>query len=237
MPTGAKPVRHHGAVVEILVIEDEVRLARALAEGLESRGFTVTLCHDGQSGYQRAKERKADVIVLDLMLPVLSGAEVCARLRAEGVWTPILVLTAREGESDETDVLNLGADDYLRKPFSYPVLVARCRALLRRAAAGDPAELVVDDLVLDPRRRTLRRGDTPIELTRREFALLEYLMRNKGRARSKQEILDHVWGVGYARGVNVVEVYVGYLRRKVDVPFGTATVQTVRGQGYVLEGS
>jgi two-component system, OmpR family, response regulator len=114
--------------------------------------------------------------------------------------------------------------------------VARCRALLRRAASGDPVEIVVDDLVLDPRRRTLRRGETPIELTRREFALLEYLMRNRGRPRTKQEILDHVWGVGYARDANVVEVYVGYLRRKVDAPFGTASVQTVRGQGYVLEG-
>jgi two-component system, OmpR family, response regulator len=221
--------------VDVLVIEDEVRLARALAEGLESRGFTVTLRHDGQSGYRQAKEREADVIVLDLMLPGLSGAEVCARLRAEGVRTPILVLTAREGESDETDVLNLGADDYLRKPFSYDVLVARCRALLRRASAGGPEELVVGDLVLDPRRRTLRLGETPIELTRREFALLEYLMRNRDRPRTKQEILDHVWGVGSARDANVVEVYVGYLRRKVDVPFGRTTVRTVRGQGYLLE--
>lgn len=221
--------------MEVLVIEDEVRLARALAEGLESRGFTVTLRHDGQSGYRQAKEREADVIVLDLMLPGLSGAEVCARLRAEGVRTPILVLTAREGESDETDVLNLGADDYLRKPFSYDVLVARCRALLRRASAGGPEELVVGDLVLDPRRRTLRLGETPIELTRREFALLEYLMRNRDRPRTKQEILDHVWGVGSARDANVVEVYVGYLRRKVDVPFGRTTVRTVRGQGYLLE--
>ena len=221
--------------MEVLVIEDEVRLARALAEGLESRGFTVTLCHDGQSGYERAKEREADVIVLDLMLPVLSGEEVCARLRAEGVWTPILVLTAREGELDETDVLNLGADDYLRKPFSYPVLVARCRALLRRPPTGGSAEIVVGDLVLDPRRRTLRRGETPIELTRREFALLEYLMRNRGTPRTKQEILDHVWGVGNARDVNLVEVYVGYLRRKLDAPFDRSMVRTVRGQGYVLE--
>jgi two-component system, OmpR family, response regulator len=237
MPVAGTPLGHDGRVVEVLVIEDEVRLARAVAEGLTSRGFTVTLCHDGHSGYRQAKERQPDVIVLDLMLPDMSGAQVCARLREEGVWTPILVLTARDGVSDETDVLNLGADDYLRKPFSYPVLVARCRALLRRAAAGDPAEIVVDDLVLDPRRRTVRRGDTSIDLTRREFALLEYLMRNRGKPRSKQEILDHVWGVGSAREANVVEVYVGYLRRKVDAPFGTASVQTVRGQGYVLEGT
>jgi two-component system OmpR family response regulator len=223
-------------VVHVLVAEDEVRLARALAHGLEPQGFSVTLCHDGQAAYELAKEREIDVIVLDLMLPVLSGADVCRRLRAEGVWTPILVLTARDGVSDETDVLNLGADDYLRKPFSYSVLVARCRALLRRASAGDPAELVVGDLILDPRRRTLRRGDTPIELTRREFALLEYLMRNQGTPRTKQEILDHVWGVGYSRDANVVEVYVGYLRRKVDLPFGTETLCTRRGQGYLLEG-
>jgi DNA-binding response OmpR family regulator len=221
-------------VVSILVVEDEVRLARALADGLSSRGFGVTVCHDGQSAYQVAKERKVDVIVLDLMLPRLSGAEVCRRLRAEGVWTPILVLTAVDGESDETTALNIGADDYLRKPFSYPVLVARCRALLRRSAAGDPADLVVDDLVLDPRRRTVRRGDTAIDLTRREFAVLELLMRNHDRPLSKQEILDHVWGPGYSRDANVVEVYVGYLRRKVDQPFGRATVQTMRGQGYLL---
>jgi two-component system OmpR family response regulator len=224
-------------MVHVLVVEDEVRLARALGDGLESRGFRVTLCHDGQTGYDLAKERDIDVIVLDLMLPRLSGTEVCRRLRTEGVWTPILVLTARNGESDETDALDLGADDYLRKPFSYSVLVARCRALMRRGAAGDPGELVVDDLVLDPRRRTLRRGDTPIELTRREFALLEYLMRNEGRPRTKQEILDHVWGVGYGREANVVEVYVGYLRRKVDAPFGRTTVRTLRGQGYLLDAS
>ena len=225
----------HDEGVEVLVIGDEVRLARALAEGLESRGLTVTLCQDVESGYQKAKERDADVIVLDLMLPLLSGAEVCARLRAEGVGTPILVLTAGEEESDEVDVLNVGADDYLRKPFSYDVVVARCRALVRRASAGGPHEVVVGDLVLNPRRRTLRRGETPIELTPREFALLEYLMRNRDRPRTKQEILDHVWGVGTARDANVVEVYVGYLRRKVDAPFGRTTVRTVRGQGYVIE--
>ena len=146
------------------------------------------------------------------------------------------MLTAREAEAVETEVLNLGADDYLRKPFSYEVLVARCRALARRASAGAPAEVVVGDLVLDPRRRTLRLGETPIELTRREFALLEYLMRNRDRPRTKQEILDHVWGVGFARDANVVEVYMGYLRRKVDAPFGRSTLRTVRGQGYMLVG-
>jgi DNA-binding response OmpR family regulator len=222
-------------VVEVLVVEDEVRLAHALSDGLESRGFKVTLRHDGQSGYRRAKEHGADVIVLDLMLPGLSGEDMCRRLRAEGVWTPILVLTARDGESVETDLLNIGADDYLRKPFSYSVLVARCRALLRRASTGDAAEIAVGDLVLDPRRRTVRRGDVPIELTKREFALLEHLMRHHDRPRTKQEILDHVWGTGFARDANVVEVYMGYLRRKVDQPFGISSIRTVRGQGYMIE--
>jgi two-component system, OmpR family, response regulator len=221
-------------VGSILIVEDEVRLARAIADGLSSRGLDATVCHDGQSGYEAAKERDVDVIVLDRMLPRLSGADVCRRLRAEGVWTPIIVLTAVEGESDETSALNLGADDYLRKPFSYPVLVARVRALLRRGMAGAPADLVVDDLVLDPRRRTVRRGDAAISLTRREFALLELLMRNHDRPLSKQEILDHVWGAGYSRDANVVEVYVGYLRRKVDQPFDTESLLTLRGQGYML---
>jgi len=221
-------------VLDVLIVEDEERLARALAEGLKAHGFSATVCHDGQTGYRLAKENEFDVVVLDLMLPVLSGAELCKRLRKEGIWTPILVLTAREGLSVEVDVLNLGADDYLRKPFSYSVLVARCRALSRRAAFGPPEELVLDDLVLDPRRRTVRRGETPIELTRREFALLEYLIRSEGIPRTKREILDHVWGAGFSRGVNVVEVYVSYLRRKVDLPFGTSTVRTLRGRGYVL---
>jgi two-component system, OmpR family, response regulator len=222
-------------MVRVLVVEDEVGLAQSLADGLHEHGFTVSTTHDGFSGYRLAKESEFDLIVLDWMLPGMSGIEMCHRLRAEDVATPILILTAKDGTTDETDALELGADDYLRKPFSYDVLVARCRALLRRASAGGPEELVVGDLVLDPRRRTLRLGETPIELTRREFALLEYLMRNRDRPRTKQEILDHVWGVGSARDANVVEVYVGYLRRKVDVPFGRTTVRTVRGQGYRLE--
>ncbi|MEO6472936.1 MAG: response regulator transcription factor [Aeromicrobium sp.] len=223
-------------MLNVLIVEDEVRLARALADGLESQGIKATVCHDGQSGYREAKDHDFDVIVLDLMLPALSGTEVCKRLREEGVWTPILVLTARDGESVEANILNLGADDYLRKPFSYSVLVARCRALSRRTAAAGPPEFVLDDLVLDPRRHTVRRGGTSIDLTRREFALLEYLMRHQGKACTKQEILDHVWGPDFGRDANVVEVYVGYLRRKVDIPFGKSTVRTLRGRGYVLSG-
>jgi len=218
--------------VRILVVEDEQRLARAIAHGLEDHGFAVELAYDGVTGLWKAREQDFDAIVLDIMLPRLSGLEVCKRLRAEECWTPILILTAKDGEYAEADGLDLGADDYLRKPFSYVVLVARLNALLRRSAPARPAKLVVGDLLLDPGRRTVRRGVVPIELTRREYSLLEYLMRNAGQTRSKHEILDHVWGADFDREPNVVEVYVGYLRRKIDLPFGTATIDTVRGHGY-----
>ncbi|MDQ3105250.1 MAG: response regulator transcription factor [Actinomycetota bacterium] len=218
----------------MLVVEDEERLGRALANGLRNVGFDVKLALDGEMGYQLAKQEQVDVIVLDLLLPGMSGVEVCRRLRAEGRWTPILVLTARGGEADETEVLDAGADDYLRKPFSYPVLLARCRALLRRGPAERPPLLSADDLVVDVAVRTVRRGDVTIDLTRREFALLEYLMRHRGVVRSKQEILNEVWGAAPQRDLNVVEVYIGYLRRKVDEPFGTASLRTLRGQGYRL---
>ncbi len=218
----------------ILVVEDEVRLAGAVAAGLRGRGYDVTVAHDGHSGYRMAKEELPDAIVLDLMLPGLSGLAVCRRLREQELWIPILVLTAKDGEADETAALNMGADDYLRKPFSYPVLVARCRALLRRGPRHGPAELVAGDLILDPSRRMVRRGDTPIELTRREFALLEHLMRNTGQVQSKEALLSEVWGGMTRHDPNLVEVYIGYLRRKVDQPFGTATVRTARGHGYLI---
>jgi two-component system OmpR family response regulator len=218
--------------VRILVVEDEQRMARAIARGLENHGFAVEVAHDGVTGLWKGREQSFDAIVLDIMLPGISGYEVCKRLRAEGLWAPILMLTAKDGEHDEADALDLGADDYLRKPFSYVVLIARLNALLRRGAPTRPSELAVGDLVLDPGRRTVRRGNTPIELTRREFSLLEYLMRNAGQTCSKLEILDHVWGADFDRDDNVVEVYVGYLRRKIDQPFGTATIATVRGHGY-----
>jgi len=220
--------------VRILVVEDEKRLARAIARGLEDRGFAVELAYDGATGLWMAREQDFDAIVLDIMLPALSGYEVCERLRAVGCWTPILMLTAKDGEFAEADGLDLGADDYLHKPFSYVVLVARLNALLRRGAPVRPAKLVVGDLVLDPGRRVVRRGEVPIELTRREYSLLEYLMRSAGQTRSKSEILDHVWGADFDREPNVVEVYVGYLRRKIDQPFGTATIDTVRGHGYLV---
>jgi DNA-binding response OmpR family regulator len=220
----------------VLVVEDEVGLARALEDGLKDEGFSVSVAHDGFAGYRLAKESEFDVIVLDWMLPAMSGVEVCQRLRSEDVSTPILILTAKEGTNDETDALEIGADDYLRKPFTFSVLVARCHALLRRGAPGGGwAELIAGDLVFDPRRRTARRGHEHVELSRREAALLEYLMRADGETRSKEEILRDVWGGPEARDTNLVEVYVGYLRKKLDLPFGTNMFRTVRGKGYRLE--
>lgn len=220
--------------MQILVVEDETQLASAIERGLQDRGFEVLAAVDGQAGYRLAKDPGVDAIIMDLNLPGMPGLEVCRRLRDEGFWTPILVLTAMDRESDETDALNLGADDYLRKPFSFDVLVARCRALTRRGPARLPAELRVGDLVLDPRRRSARHGEHPLALTPREFTLLEFLVRSPGRPRSKQEILEEVWWDLSPRDPNLVEVYVGYLRRKVDQPFGTSLVKTVRGQGYVV---
>jgi two-component system, OmpR family, response regulator len=221
--------------MRLLVVEDEVNLASAIERGLRDRGFEVALAHDGYTGYQLAKGALFDAIVLDLMLPGLPGLEVCRRLRAEGFWTPILVLTAKDRESDETESLGAGADDYLRKPFSFEVLVARCRALARRGPAALPAELRVGDLVLDPRHRSARRGEQPLMLTPREFSLLEFLVREPGRVHSKEQILAEVWGDAADRDPNVVEVYIGYLRRKVDQPFGSTLVRTVRGEGYMLQ--
>ena len=220
--------------MRVLVVEDEVRLAGALARGLEQRGCDVEVAYDGPSAYRVAGASRFDAIVLDVMLPGLSGYAVCQRLRADGVQTPILVLTAKDAERDETDALDLGADDYLRKPFSYLVLHARLNALVRRVAIGRPPPMVVGDLVLDPATRQVRRGGQPIDLTPRELALLTFLMRNVGTTRSKQDILEQVWGLTFDRDPNVVEVYVGYLRRKIDQPFGTASLRTVRGQGYRL---
>jgi DNA-binding response OmpR family regulator len=221
--------------MRVLVIDDEERLARALGRGLEDQGFSTALAFDGDTGYQLGATGRFDAIVLDLMLPGLSGTEVCRRLRAARIWTPIIVLTARDGEEDETRALDLGADDYLRKPFSYRVLVARLHALLRRGPADGPAELAVGDLVLDLTGRTVRRGEVVVALSRREFALLEHLARNAGRTVSKTEILQQVWAGGRSHDPNVVEVYMGYLRRKVGEPLALAGLSTVRGEGYRLD--
>ncbi|MEO3807641.1 response regulator transcription factor [Sphaerisporangium sp. B11E5] len=221
--------------MRVLVVEDERRMAAALRRGLQAEGFAVDLAHDGEDGLHLAREGDYDAVVLDIMLPGLSGYKVCERLRAEENWVPILMLSAKDGEYDLADGLDLGADDYLTKPFSYVVLVARLRALMRRGARRRPAVLRAGDLALDPAARTVTRGGEPIELTPREFGLLEYLLRRPGEVVSKTEILEHVWDT-YDTDPNVVEVYVGYLRRKIDAPFGRTTLRTVRGAGYRLSG-
>src|SRR5487761_722480 len=220
--------------MRVLVVEDERRLAAAVRVGLQAEGFAVDLAHDGEDGLHLAREGGYDAVVLDIMLPRLSGYKVCERLRAEDNWVPILILSAKDGEYDQADGLDLGADDYLTKPFSYVVLAARLRALLRRGARPRPAVLAAGDLRLDPAAHTVRRGETDIDLTAREFALLEYLMRRAGQVVSKTEILEHVWDAYDAAELNVVEVYASYLRRKIDVPFGRGALQTVRGAGYRL---
>jgi DNA-binding response OmpR family regulator len=220
--------------MRILVVEDEEHLAAAVADGLGAEGFDVDVSYDGNDGLWRAREGSYDAIVLDVLLPGIHGYKVCRTLRDEGVWTPILILTAKDGEFDEAEALDTGADDFLSKPFSFVVLLARLRALIRRGAPPRPNVLTVGDLSLDPAARRVHRGDTEIRLTAREFALLEFLVRKDGDVASKSEILDHVWGIDFAGDPNVVEVYVGYLRRKIDQPFGVETIQTVRGAGYRL---
>lgn len=220
--------------MRVLVVEDEVRLAAAIARGLRAEGFDVETVADGVEGYWRASERPYGAIVLDILLPGMNGYQVCRQLRADGVSTPILVLTAKDGEYDEADALDLGADDFLRKPFHYVVLVARLRALQRRGAAQRPAPLTVGDLRFDPGARRCRRGTTPISLSAREASLLEFLLIRGGDPVGKGELLDAVWGAEDDHDPNLVEVYIGYLRRKVDRPFGRNSIQTVRGVGYRL---
>ncbi|MEU6366922.1 response regulator transcription factor [Streptomyces sp. NPDC046931] len=223
--------------MRVLVIEDERGLAEAIAQGLAEEGFVTDASYDGVDGLWRAVHEPHDAIVLDLMLPGLSGYEVLKRLRAARVWAPVLVLTAKDGEYDEADALDLGADDYLSKPFSYVVLVAHLRALLRRGAPARPAVLAAGDLALDPARRRCHRAGREIALTAREFTLLEFLLRHPDEVVSKTDILDHVWEENFDGDTNVVEVYVGYLRRKIDAPFGRRTIETVRGAGYRLHGT
>ena len=220
--------------VRVLVVEDEARLAKTLKVGLAAEGFVVVTADNGTDGLWLATEDQFDVVVLDIMLPGLSGYEVLRRMRAASVWTPVLMLTAKDGDYEQADAFDLGADDYLTKPFSFIVLTARLRALLRRGAPERPAILAAGDLSLDPARRSVHRGEVPITLTPREFGLLEYLMRNHDIAVTKTQILQHVWDAHYAGPDNVVEVYMGYLRRKIDTPFGTNTIETVRGVGYRL---
>ncbi len=220
--------------MRVLVVEDETRLAASLKRGLGADGFAVDVAHNGIDGLWAAREHAYDAIVLDIMLPGLNGYQICATLRAEQCWTPILMLTAAADELDETEGLDTGADDYITKPFSHLVLVARLRALLRRGARERPATLTAGDLHLDPARRRAWRGEQPLDLTTRELAVLEYLLRRAGEVVSKREFLDHVWDGDFDGDPNIVEVYIRYLRKKVDLPFGRSSIQTIRGSGYRL---
>ncbi|ADL45277.1 response regulator transcription factor [Micromonospora aurantiaca] len=216
--------------MRLLVVEDETRLAAALRRGLSAEGFVVDVAATGPDGLDAARHGEYDAMILDVMLPGLSGYEVVRRLRAEQRWLPVLMLSAKDGEYDQADGLDCGADDYLTKPFSYVVLLARLRALLRRGAPRRPTVLTVGDLRLDPARRRVTRADTEVVLTSREYALLDYLMRRPGEVVSKTELLDHVWDASVDTAPNAVEVYVGYLRRKI----GRERLETVRGAGYRL---
>lgn len=220
--------------MRVLVVEDERRLALALQRGLQSEGFSVDVALDGPQGLWMATEHDYDLIVLDIMLPGLNGYRVCAKLRAAGNESGILMLTAKDGEYDEAEALDTGADDFLSKPFSYLVLVARLRALGRRTGGRRPQVLRFGDLLIDPARRTCSRGAAEIRLTAREFAILEYLGRRSGEVVSKRDILEQVWDAAFDGDPNVVEVHVSAVRRKVDAPFGRAALETVRGAGYRL---
>lgn len=214
--------------MRVLLVDDEVALATTLASGLSGLGFDVEVAHDGVSALERATAGPFDVVVLDVMLPGLDGHEVCRALRAREVWTPVLVLTAKDGEHDETDAFDVGADDYLRKPFSFQVLVARLRALVRRTAPERPAVLVAGALSLDPSRQRVHLRGEEVRLTAREFQVLHFLMRNAGDVVTKADVLENVWDEFYEGDDNLIEVYVGYLRRKVGRDF----IETVRGAGY-----
>jgi DNA-binding response OmpR family regulator len=220
--------------VRVLVVEDEQGLAEGLRRGLEAEGFATDVAATGTDGLWMAREHPYDAIVLDIMLPGMNGYLVCRTLREEQVWTPILMLTAKDGELDEAEALDTGADDYVTKPFSYVALVARIRALIRRGAVERPAILRAGDLRFDPGSRRTFRGDAELTLTAREAALLEFLLRRAGSVVSKIDIVDHVWEAEFDGSLNIVEVYIRHLRNKVDRPFGREAIQTVRGAGYRL---
>jgi DNA-binding response OmpR family regulator len=218
--------------VKLLLVDDDDTLTAALQRGLRAEGFTVEVVRDGIEAVWRARDGGYDLILLDVMLPGRNGYRVCAELREGGNRTPILMLTAKDGALDETEGLDTGADDYLRKPFSFRVLVSRIHALLRRAALGDPPPMQLGDLRVEPRHRRVLRGDTEIALTAREFDLLSYLVRRPGQVVPKSQLLAGVWEDDFEGDPNVVEVYVGRLRRKIDEPFARRTLETVRGAGY-----
>ena len=220
--------------MRVLVAEDHVKMASLLRRGLVEEGYAVDVVPDGREAVVRATASEYDVIVLDVMLPELDGFEVCRRVRASGVWSPVLMLTARDAVEDRVDGLDAGADDYLTKPFSFAELLARLRALSRRGPVERPALLETGSLRLDPATRRVWRGDAEIGLSPKEFALLETFMRRPGQVLGRFELLEHVWDYAYENRSNVVDVYVRYLREKVDRPFGVASIETVRGVGYRL---
>jgi two-component system OmpR family response regulator len=218
--------------MRVLVVEDDVKVAAAVRRGLEAEGFAVDVAHDGLDGLWRATELTYDLVVLDLMLPGRNGFQVCADLRAAGDWTPVLVLTAKDGEWDQVEALDTGADDFLAKPFSFPVLVARLRALLRRPATGGGAPFAAGDLRVDPAARRVWRDAAEVALTAREFDVLAHLVHRAGTVVSKDDLLAAVWADEGDRDANLVEVYIRRLRRKIDEPFGRRSIETVRGAGY-----
>jgi two-component system OmpR family response regulator len=220
--------------MRVLVVEDEARVASAVKRGLEAEGFAVDVAGDGTDGLWLAQEHEYDAIVLDIMLPGLNGYRICATLREAGDWTPILMLTAKNGEYDEAEALDEGADDYLTKPFSYVVLVARLRALLRRSGRGQRVTYEAGELRLDPASHRVWQAEKEIELTAREFSVLEFLMSRAGEVVPKRDILEHVWDFDFEGDPNIIEVYIRRLRRKIDEPFDRHAIETIRGAGYRL---
>jgi heavy metal response regulator len=221
--------------MRILVVEDEKKVASFIQRGLEAEHYTVDVAYDGETGLARAIEGHHDLLILDLMLPGRDGAAVLRELRTRRLGVPILLLTARATVTDKVHGLDLGADDYLTKPFEFAELLARVRALLRRGATAPSPRLALADLALDPATREVTRGGRRIDLTAREFALLEFFLRNPGRVLSRALIAQHVWGVSFDTFTNVIDVYVNYLRKKIDADFEPKLLHTVRGAGYVLK--
>ena len=220
--------------MKLLLVDDDTALTSSLQRGLQAEGFVIDVSTDGLDALWRAEETSYGAIILDIMLPGRNGFAVCAELRKRGDWTPILMLTAKDGDLDQAEALDTGADDYLTKPFSFAVLVARLRALLRRAEVRTLSPMTVGDLHIDPARMIAARGSTRIELTTRQFHVLEHLVRNAGSVVSKQDLLDAVWSSEFEGDPNIVEVYVHRLRRQIDEPFDRHSLQTVRGAGYRL---
>ena len=220
--------------MRVLVVDDEVRLADGVRRGLVAEGFAVDVAHNGVDGLWRARETRYDAIVLDLMMPGMSGWKVCEALRSEGNWTPVLMLTAKDGEWDQVEALDAGADDYVTKPFSFAILVARLRALIRRGVVERPVILEAGGLRLDPVTRRVWRDGAEVALTAREFSVLEHLLRHRGQVLSKRDVIAGVWDDDFEGDPNIVEVYVGQLRRKLELPLGRTAIETVRGAGYRL---